>query len=81
MKEKTIRILIEIPEKWVDFNSPLGMVSYSVHQTVEKMIKELVEEKYISQIKLPAIDEITTEQVKDRVATILAKRALDKEIN
>jgi hypothetical protein len=74
---KTIRVLIEIPEKWVDFESPLGFITGSIRQMVERQVKDAIVEQYIAQMEIPEIT-VTAEEVKDRMLTILAERALDE---
>jgi hypothetical protein len=74
---KTIRVLIEIPEKWVDFESPLGFITGSIRQMVERQVKDAIIEQCLSQMEIPEIT-VTAAEVKDRMLTILAERALDE---
>jgi len=76
MREKKIRIMVEIPEDWVDPESPSFYVSYAVREEVDRQITKLLEKEYISKVRIPT-PKITEAEVKDRMLTILAKRALE----
>ena len=76
MKEKTIKVLIEIPSKWVDFESPLGLAAFTIRERLDLLLKEKVIDKAVSQMEIPKI-QITPEEVKNRMLDILAKRALE----
>lgn len=75
---KQIRILFKIPEDWVDYEDPVFGLGSLLHSRLEPMLKEAVVEKAVSQMKMPEI-KITPEEVKDRMLTILAERALEKD--
>ena len=74
---KTIKVLIEIPEKWIDLdNSPLGWVSTTVRDMVKQQLKEQIIEYYISRMDTPEI-KVSKEEVKMRIIDKLAERALE----
>ena len=77
MKSQYIKVLIKVPRKWVDFDSPTGMIGYTTKQLFERMLTKKIEEKVLNEMKLPEI-KITAEEVKDRMLSIMAHRALDK---
>lgn len=79
LKEKKIRVLIEIPEKWFDADSPLGFASYSMKQMVENQLKEALTEEYIKKVTLPKI-KFSKEEIKDRILTLLAERAMQSNL-
>ncbi len=73
---KTIKVYFEIQEDWFDAESPTGWTSMTVRDLVGEKLKETVIKQYLSKITLPKI-EIKPEEVKDRILTILAERALE----
>jgi len=75
-RDKKIKILFEIPSKWVDYEDPLFGLGSFFSQRLEPMLRDAVVEKAISQMEIPEI-EITKEEIKDRMLTILAERALE----
>ena len=76
MKTKDIEVLIKIPRKWVDFNSPLGMISTLVYTNFKKLLNQKIEEKVLNEIELPEI-KIDPIEVKNRMLQILAEKALE----
>lgn len=77
-KQKDIQVLIKIPRKWVDFNSPLGMISILVYTNFKRILERKIEEKVLNEIELPEI-KIDPAEVKDRMLDILAERALENK--
>ena len=74
-KTKTMRVLIEMPSNWWDFDSPTGLASFHIKQIVERQLKHALVEQYLAKVELPAI-RITAAEIKDRLLTLLAERAL-----
>jgi hypothetical protein len=76
-KAKTIRVLIEMPSNWWDFEHPMGLATWTVRQMVEQKIEDALVEQYLSQVKLPKLD-ISKEEIRSRMIDKLAEKALDK---
>jgi len=75
---KPIRIMFEFPRKWIDYDSPLLGLGSFLGERLDLLLKEKVVEKLMSEMELPDI-QISKEEVKDRMLTILAERALEKD--
>ncbi len=75
MTDKKIKILFEVPSKWVDYEDPLFGLGSFFSQRLEPMLRDAVVDKAVSQMEIPDI-KITKEEIKDRMLTILAERAL-----
>lgn len=73
---KTIKVYLEIPEKLIDIDSPFLSFSANMREAVYKILKTAIVEQYLNKIKIPEI-EITKEEIKDQMMTILAERALE----
>jgi len=76
-KTKTMRVLIEMPSNWWDFDSPTGLASFHIKQMVERQLKDALVEQYLAKVELPAI-RITAAEIKDRMLTLLAERVLEE---
>lgn len=76
MSKKKVRILIEMPEKWVDLESPWGIVSNSVRQMVERNVIDVLVTEYVARQKLPKI-KITVKEIKEKMLELMAKKALE----
>lgn len=72
---KKIRILFEIPEDWVDYQDPLLGLGSFIHGRFDRMLKEAVVNKAVSQMKMPKI-EITDEELRGKILELMAERAL-----
>ncbi len=75
--ENAIRIFIDIPEGYIDVESPALWVAQSVRQEVEQQLKAALIEQYVGKLEMPDIT-VTPEEVKDRILTILAEQAVEK---
>ncbi len=75
---KQIKILFQIPEDWVDYEDPLFGFGSFLRQRLDPMLRDAVVEKAVSQMKIPEI-KITPEEIKDRMLTIMAEKALERE--
>lgn len=76
--EKKIRILIKVPENWIDIDSPTLFAGRSIYDMAVKEVKQAVVEQYLKEITLPKV-RISAEELKDRMIQILAERALEDE--
>lgn len=74
---KNIKVFLEIPEDYIDIESPILWVGRSVKDSVESKLKDAFVEQYLTKITLPEI-KISPEEIKDRMLQILAERALEK---
>jgi hypothetical protein len=74
---KNIKVFLEIPEDYIDAESPILFASIEIKRQVERQLKDALVEQYLPNIKLPEI-KIDPAEVKDRMLQILAERALDK---
>ncbi len=74
-----MKVIIELPDNWLntDLTGNIDWITRTVKDTVQHEIKEKVVEQVLSQTELPKIV-ITPEEVKDRMVTILAERALEE---
>ena len=72
---KKIRILFEIPEKWVDLESPLGLLSPILYRTVQQKLKEALVEEYVNKVEMPEI-KIDPEELKKEVLSKMADKAI-----
>lgn len=77
-KPKLVRVLIEIQENWVDFESPLGFASSLIKDEVERKIHTVLVEQYVKKIKLPDL-KITKKELKKAVINKMAEEALRKD--
>lgn len=74
-----MKVYIEIPDGWIDADSPMLWVSRSVKEEARKVIREEMVKQYLDKIELPELN-ITTEEIKQRVLDKLAEKAI-REIN
>lgn len=74
---KYIQVLIKVPSRWVDFESPSGLISYTIKQELTKLLEKEVISKVMCDIELPKI-KYTKEEIKNKMLHILAERALEK---
>ena len=74
---KKIRILIEIPEKWVDYEDPVFGLGSFVSDRFEVLLKDAIVQQALKKIQLPTI-KIASKEVKDKILTILAERVLEE---
>jgi len=72
---KYIQVLVKVPSKWVDFESPLGFTQSVIKGKLTRLLEEKVVEKVLKEMKMPKI-KIIKEEVKSRMLDILAERAL-----
>lgn len=77
-KNENIKVLFEFPKKWVDFDSPMGMLGDVFRNKLDDLLRDAVVEKVLKKMEIPKI-KVTKEEIKDRMLSILAKRALDKD--
>jgi len=75
---KYIQVLVKVPSKWVDFESPLGLIQSIIKGKLNNLLEEKVVEKVLKEMKMPKI-KITKEEVKSRMLDILAERALEEQ--
>ena len=73
-----MKVLIEIPDNWFDFESPLGLASYTIKQRLDSLLLEALKEQYISKVKLPKI-KISNKELKKAIIDKMAERALNNE--
>lgn len=76
---KELKVYISIPEDWIDSESPTMWAATTIRDMAKEEIKKAVIEQYITKITLPKI-EIKAEEVKDRMLTLLAERALEERV-
>ncbi len=78
---KDIEILIKIPGEWIDVNSPTLMLPGYIDQYLRPMLRSQVVNEVAERIAENVVHEIkvSPEEVKDRVLTLLAKRALERK--
>lgn len=74
--KKTIKVLIEIPTNWFDYESPLGLASISIRDRLDRLLEEKVVEKAVKKMDISSI-KVTKKEIKERILDILARRALE----
>jgi uncharacterized NAD(P)/FAD-binding protein YdhS len=74
---KKIRVMIEIPEDWIDYDDPVFGLGHYVSDRLQPLLREAVIDKALAEMKIPKIS-ITKEEIKDRMLTILAEKALEE---
>lgn len=70
--------MIEMPSKWWDMDSPIGLVNWTVKQKFEALLRERIEKVVsdrVNEMEVPDI-KINQNEVKDRMLDILAYKAL-----
>ena len=74
-----MKVVIELPDNWIneDMTGNLDFMFRTVKQEVAKQVKDRVVEEVLKNTPLPEIT-ITGAEIKDRMITILAERALQK---
>jgi hypothetical protein len=81
MAEKTIKILIEVPENWIDVDSPTLWAGRAVYNMARDLVKDAIIEQYLNKITPPDFtftDKELKDGIKDKITTILAERAIKK---
>lgn len=73
---KKIKVMMEIPENWVDVDDPLFGMASMLGDRFEKRLLDRAVEEAVKKLTLPVI-EINPEEIKDRMLTIMAERALE----
>lgn len=78
MQEEKIEVLIKVPKDWLETNELdiLSMFGGRIRDKVKDKILDSAMEKIMKKIKLPNI-KITPAEIKNRMLTILAERALE----
>lgn len=77
MKSKTFRVLFEFPEKWVDLETPTGVLGGTFRSEAWRALLEEFSKRVLDHYKDIKI-EITPEEIKTRVIDILAQEQVDK---
>lgn len=77
MKTIKYKILVEVPENWIDTDAPQIIFSSAIRGEVERLIQEEIEKNILPTLKLPQV-KISKEEVKDRMLQILAEKALEE---
>jgi hypothetical protein len=75
MKKQKIKVLIEMPTRWFDYESPVGIVSYAIRQELEHLLEEKVINKVVAELDLSSL-KVTREEIKSRMLDMLAEKAL-----
>lgn len=73
---KTIKVLIEVPENWIDIDSPTLWAGRTIYEMAKRKIEDAIIEQYMSKITLPEIT-WSKEEVKAKIIDKLAERALE----
>lgn len=73
--DKKIKVLIEIPSKWVDLESNEVGLLMNLHPKIESMVRDAVVEKVLQQMEVPKI-EISKEELKEILLDKLAERVI-----
>lgn len=72
-----MKIMIEMPDNWIDFDSPVGFTHQAFKQLIPRYLKDVLVEQYLS--KQPEYKlEITEQEVKNAVIAEIARRQVDK---
>lgn len=75
---KTFKVYLEIPENWIDVESPILWASRSIADTAKQMVLDALIDQYLTKVTLPEIT-WTRDEVKAKIIDKLAERALDKQ--
>lgn len=73
-----VRVLIEVPLEWIDFDSPLGFLSSTIRQMAERQIRDAVVEQITSKID-PKTFKVDKKKVEKMIVQLLAERAIRGE--
>lgn len=73
-----MKVIIELPNNWLDtdLTGNLDWMTKTVKQEVARQVERALVTYVLKETKMPKI-EIKPEEVKDRMLTILAERALE----
>lgn len=73
-----MKVYFEIKDDWIDYESPTAFVSVSIRQMAQQALTDAFIEQLIKKQKLPKI-KVTTKEIKDRMITLLAEKALEQK--
>lgn len=77
-KQKTFKVMVEIPERWIDLeNSPIGWASVKVKEIVETKIQTAIIKQYLEKAKMPDI-KIPEAEIREGVKRAIIDRLTDK---
>lgn len=79
VKEGKIRVLFELDENWIDFESPMGIVGWTLREELHRTLKEALIEQLISKTELPAIT-ISKEELKKAVIDRMADKLVQEKL-
>ena len=79
MKKNKIRVLIEIPTKWIDTKSivPMAYFGESMAKAIQSLVEEKLTDRMLAKIEMPKI-KVNKKEVKEKMLEILAERALEE---
>ena len=72
-----MKVYFEIKDDWVDYESPTGMVSYSIRQMAQRALYDAFVEQLIKKTKMPKI-QISVKELKKAVLDKMAERAIEQ---
>lgn len=75
--EETMKVYLEIPDGWIDAESPILWASITVKQQAERYIREEVIRQYVEKTPLPEIKPITEQEVRSEIIHQMAEKALE----
>ena len=77
-KENTIEVLLRVPKDWLEINELdiFSMFGGHIRDRVKDKLLEEATAKIMKKIKLPKI-KITPAEIKNRMITIMAEKALE----
>ena len=76
-KPKTIKVLLEVPEDFIDAESPTLWASMMIRDEFRRSILDKAVDEYISQAKIPKIT-ITATDLKKAVLGRMSQKVIDK---
>ena len=77
---ETIEVLLKVPKDWLSTNDLdiLSMFTGRIRDRVKNRLLDEATEKIMKKINLPKIN-ISPKEIKDRMLTILAEKALEEK--
>jgi len=76
-KSKVIRVMVEVPEDWIDPDSPTLLVSRMVLDEFKYRLMVKAVDEAVKQMKIPKI-KYTEAELKKAVLDKMAQRVIDK---
>lgn len=72
-----MKVMFELPDHWVDFESPLGIVGLTLKEELSKALRDVLIEKYLKNMKMPRIV-IKQAELKKEVLRQMAQKIIER---